>query len=59
MKVSVSPTTLVIGPLSQMAVSTEWLMRSPVTPEPATSLSSRHNVCPPVGRSGSIVQSCR
>ncbi len=57
--VSVMAQTLVMGPLSQMAVSMQWASRSPVTPLPEADTSSRHSPSPPCGRSALIVQSCR
>ena len=59
MNVSVIAVTLLIGPLSQRAVSMQWASRSPVTPLPAAVASSRHRPAPPCGRSAEIVQSCR
>ena len=51
--------TRAMGPVSHSAVSIEWARRSPVTPEPATSTSNRHNAAPPCGTSAEIVQSCK
>jgi hypothetical protein len=46
MNVSVVPTTRVIGPSSIWARSTEWLIRSVVTPCPAWSTRKRHDSRP-------------
>ncbi len=42
-----------------VTVSMQWARRSPETPLPATSRSSRRNPAPPCGTSFEIVQSCR
>ena len=59
MKVSVIAVSEAMAPLIQIAVSMQWASRSPVTPEPAASTSSRQVPAPPCGTSGEIVQSCR
>ena len=58
-KVSVIAVRLSMPPLIQIAVSRQWARRSPVTPEPAASTSSRQVPAPPWGTSGEMVQSCR
>ena len=58
-KVSVVAVTVSMRPLSRMDVSMQWARRSPETPLPATSRSSRRSPAPPCGTSFEIVQSCR
>ena len=51
-----------IGPFSHNAMSMLWASKSPVTPLPATALSSRHRPSPPCGRSlrdGPVLQELR